>query len=190
MSIRYTVSGGLTRRTVLTGLAALGGLSATPPALAAYNSGKGDFRSLRLVNSRTGERVSTVYWVDGQYIPEALDAFNYILRDWRAERATSMDPRIIDILAATHNLLDCGEPFDIVSGFRTQGTNAMLRRRSRGVAKKSYHTRGMAVDIALKSRSVEQISGAGKALSAGGVGRYTRSKFVHLDSGPVRDWGR
>ncbi|MEM7499705.1 MAG: DUF882 domain-containing protein [Pseudomonadota bacterium] len=172
------------------GVATVGAGAVTRPALAAYNSGKGDFRSLRLVNSRTGERVASVYWVEGQYIPEALDAFNYILRDWRAEQVTRMDARVIDILAATHNLLDSREPFDIVSGYRTQGTNALLRSRGRGVAKKSYHTRGMAVDIALKSRSVEQISGAGLALSAGGVGRYTRSKFVHLDSGPVRDWGR
>ncbi|MEO0428976.1 MAG: DUF882 domain-containing protein [Pseudomonadota bacterium] len=189
MGIRHFASGGLTRRIVLTGLLATGASAATP-ALAAYNSGRGDFRSLRLINSRTGEKVSSVYWVEGRYVLEALEAFNQILRDWRAEQATSMDPRVIDILAATHNLLDCREPFDIVSGYRTPGTNAFLRRRSRGVAKKSYHTRGMAVDIALKSRSVEQISGAGRALSAGGVGRYTRSKFVHLDSGPVRDWGR
>jgi uncharacterized protein YcbK (DUF882 family) len=142
------------------------------------------------VNSRLGESVSSVFWVEGEYIPEALEAFDHILRDWRAEAATRMDHRVIDILAATHALLDCDEPFDIVSGYRTAGTNAMLRSRSRGVAKRSFHVRGMAVDVAMKSRSVRQISGAGLSVAAGGVGRYSRAKFVHLDSGPVRDWGR
>ena len=66
----------------------------------------------------------------------------------------------------------------------------MLRRRSRAVAKNSYHIKGMAVDIAMRTRSVRQISRAGLSLGAGGVGRYTRRQFVHLDSGPVRKWGR
>ncbi|MEM7528098.1 MAG: DUF882 domain-containing protein [Pseudomonadota bacterium] len=145
---------------------------------------------MRLVNWRTGEKVSSVYWVDGDYIPEALQAFDYILRDWRAEQTTHMDRGVIDILSATHSLLDTSEPFEIVSGFRTASTNAKLRRRSRGVAKKSYHVKGMAVDIALKSRSVWEIARAGASLNAGGVGRYSRASFVHLDSGPVRDWGR
>lgn len=190
MTDSRTARGGLSRRRFLNGIAATGlaavHLRATE-TLAATNSA---FRSLRLVNSRTSESVSTLYWIEGEYIPEALDAFNYILRDWRAEAATRMDRRVIDILAATQKLLDCPEPFEIVSGYRTAQTNAMLRRKGRGVAKKSYHTRGMAVDIALKTRSVGQISRAGLSLGAGGVGRYSRAKFVHLDSGPVRDWGR
>ena len=113
-----------------------------------------------------------------------------ILRDWREEKVMRIDPRTIDIMAATHNLLDCTEPFEIVSGYRSRKTNAMLRRRSRGVARNSYHTKGMAVDLAMKTRSVRQIAGAALSLKAGGVGRYSRAKFTHLDSGPLRDWGR
>ncbi len=160
---------------------------ASAPALL---KGAGDFRSLSLVNDRTDERLNTVYWADGEYIPDALEAFNHILRDWREDLAIQMDPRAIDILSATQGLLECDEPFQVVSGYRTHKTNDMLRRRSRGVARNSYHIKGMAVDIAMRTRSVRQISRAGLSLGAGGVGRYSRSQFVHLDSGPVRKWGR
>lgn len=181
-----------TRRAVLGGLVSLSALAAAP-ALASAPSllkGAGQFRKLAMVNNRTGEWIDTVYWADGGYIPEALEALNLILRDWRQDEACRMDSRVIDILAATHALLECSEPFEVVSGYRTPATNALLRRRSRGVAKNSYHIKGMAVDITLKSRSVAQISQAGLSLGAGGVGRYSRSEFVHLDCGPVRDWGR
>ena len=180
-----------TRRALLGGLITLTGLAAAP-ALAsapAVLRGAGDFRKLALVNDRTGEWLDTVYWADGDYIPDALGAVNHILRDWREDKARDMDPRVIDILAATHRMLESSEPFDIISGYRTPATNAMLRGRSKGVAKNSYHIKGMAVDVTMKNRSVAQISGAGLELSAGGVGRYTRSDFVHLDCGPVRKWG-
>lgn len=160
---------------------------ASAPALL---SGAGDYRSIALNNSRTGEWVNTVYWVEGEYIPDALEAVNYLLRDWREDETCRMDPRTIDILSAAHHLLDCTEPFQVISGYRTPKTNAMLRGRSKQVAGNSYHIKGMAVDITLKTRSVNQITRAGLSLGAGGVGKYTRSQFVHLDSGPVRKWGR
>ncbi|HUF86415.1 MAG TPA: DUF882 domain-containing protein [Thermohalobaculum sp.] len=181
----------MTRRALLGGLASLSAVAAAP-ALAsapAVLRGAGQFRKLAMVNDRTGEWLDTIYWADGGYIPEALKAVNHILRDWREDRARDMDPRLIDILAATHAKLECAEPFEVVSGYRTPQTNALLRRRSKAVAKNSYHIKGMAVDISMKSRSVAQISRAGLSLGAGGVGRYSRSEFVHLDCGPVRDWG-
>ncbi|MEL7471163.1 MAG: DUF882 domain-containing protein, partial [Pseudomonadota bacterium] len=101
-----------------------------------------------------------------------------------------IDAKTVDIMAATHNLLDCSEPFEIISGYRSPQTNAMLRSRSRGVARKSYHMKGMACDLTLQTRSVWQVSSAAKSLGAGGVGRYRRSNFTHIDSGPSRDWGR
>lgn len=183
---------GISRRALLGGLTALAA-NAAVPAFAnapAILSGSGNYRSLALVNDRTGEKVNSVYWVEGEYIPEALEAFNHILRDWRRDKVCRMDPRTIDILSATHSLLDATEPFKVVSGYRTRETNALLRKYSRGVASNSYHIKGMAVDITLASRSVSQITRAGLSLSAGGVGKYSRSQFVHLDSGPVRRWGR
>ncbi len=181
----------LSRRTLLqNGAAGLAGLAGGLLAAPALARGKGNFRALTLVNHRTAEKLNSVYWVDGEYIPEAMEAFNYILRDWRENVSINIDPKVLDIMAATHNLLDCSEPFQVVSGYRSPKTNAMLRSRSRGVARNSYHTRGMAVDLTLDSRSVGQMASAAQSLSAGGVGRYSRSKFTHVDSGPIRDWGR
>ena len=181
----------LSRRAVLGGLA--GGLSAVTTGLIsapAIARGAGNFRALSLVNHRTAEKLNSVYWVEGDYIPEALEAFNYILRDWREELVTQIDPKVIDIMAATHNLLETSEPFQVVSGYRSPKTNAALRRKSRGVARNSYHTRGMAIDLTLDDRTARNIASAAKSLGAGGVGTYSRSKFTHVDSGPVRDWGR
>lgn len=182
----------VSRRTLLTGLAGMAAMAASP-ALAsapALLKGAGDFRSLNVVNGRTGEWLNTVYWIDGEYVPEALQAVNQIMRDWREDLVHKIDPRTIDILSATHHLLECTEPFAIVSGYRTSKTNALLRRRSKAVARNSYHVKGMAADIQMSTRSVQQISRAGLSLHAGGVGTYSRSEFVHLDSGPVREWGR
>ena len=180
----------MSRRAFLGGAA---GLVAASPALAAAPAilrGAGNFRALSLVNGHTAERLNTVYWIDGQYVPEALEAFNYILRDWRENLVMRIDPRTIDIMAATHGMLDCREPFEVVSGYRSPKTNAMLRGSGGGVAKNSYHMKGMAVDIACSARSVAQVASAAKSLGAGGVGRYSRSAFTHVDSGPVRQWGR
>ena len=175
-------------------MGSLAGIAATAaaPAFAkapAILTGAGDYRSLALINERTGEKNNSVYWVEGKYIHEALEAFNHILRDWRQNKACRMDPRALDILSATHHLLDSSEAFKVISGYRTRETNALLRKRSKAVASSSYHIKGMAIDITLGSRSVSQIPRAGLSLSAGGVGKYSRSNFVHLDSGPVRRWG-
>ncbi|MGF1444929.1 MAG: YcbK family protein [Pikeienuella sp.] len=176
----------VSRRFVLGGLAGL----ALTPAAPAIAKGAGDFRSVNLVNNRTGEWINTVYWVEGAYIDEALGAISHLMRDWRAEQKHPIAPATIDIIAATHRLLECSEPFEVISGYRTPQTNAMLRRKSRGVARNSYHVKAMAVDLTLHSRTPRQIAGAAKSLTAGGVGTYSRAEFVHLDSGPVRDWGR
>ncbi len=186
------IQSAVTRRALLGGLTTLTAIAAVPAfaSTPALLKGAGDFRSLSLVSDKTGESLNTVYWAEGEYIPDALEAVNHIMRDWREDLVFQMDPHAIDILSATQRLLDSGEPFQVVSGYRTRKTNAMLRRRSRAVAKNSYHIKGMAVDIAMKTRSVSQISRAGLSLGAGGVGRYSRSQFVHLDSGPVRKWGR
>jgi uncharacterized protein YcbK (DUF882 family) len=180
-----------TRRVVVCGLASFAAMTTAPAAASApaIVKGAGNFRSLHLVNARTGEWLRTVYWVEGEYVGEALQAINDIMRDWREDRVHEIAPRTIDILSATYRLLDCAEPYHLVSGYRCPKTNAMLRHQSKGVARNSYHVKGMAADIQLKTRSAAQISRAGLSLRAGGVGTYSRSKFVHLDSGPVRAWG-
>ncbi len=89
-----------------------------------------------------------------------------------------------------HNLLNIDEPYMMLSGYRSPATNGMLRSRSRGVAKNSLHMVGQAADLRWASRSVNQMAKAASACRAGGVGRYSGSNFVHMDCGPVRNWGR
>jgi len=184
-------STGFTRRGLLGAFAATALVAAPTYANAAgLLRGAGDIRRIRLYSGRTGEKMDTIYWIEGEYIPEVLKEINYFMRDWRTDQTKSMDARTVDIMAAAHNLLDVHEPYMLLSGYRSPQTNAMLRSRSRGVAKNSLHMKGQAADLRLKSRSVSQMASAAAACSAGGVGRYSKSNFVHMDCGVVRSWGR
>ncbi|MDQ1899250.1 DUF882 domain-containing protein [Paracoccus sp. WLY502] len=151
--------------------------------------GAGDMRRIRMYSGRTGESLDTVYWVDGKYIREALNEINIFMRDWRTGEAIGIDPRTVDVAAASHRLLQTNEPYMMLSGYRSPRTNAMLRRSSAGVARNSLHMVGKAADLRLKSRSVGQMYNAAMSCRAGGVGKYSRSNFVHMDCGPVRTWG-
>ena len=150
--------------------------------------GAGDIRRIRMYSGRTGESLDTIYWIDGDYIKEALSEVNQFMRDWRTDGVKVIGPQTIDILAASHRLLDVSEPYLMLSGYRSPKTNAMLRSRSRGVAKNSLHMHGQAADLRLKSRNVQQMAQAAAANASGGVGIYRRANFVHMDSGPVRSW--
>ena len=152
--------------------------------------GGGDIRRLTMYSGRTGESIDMIYWIDGEYIRPALDEISYFMRDWRNDQVHDIDPRTIDIMTAAHNLMETNEPYTVLSGYRSPETNAMLRSRSSGVARNSLHMRGEAADLRLTSRSVSQMYQAARACSAGGVGRYSGSGFVHMDCGPVRSWGR
>lgn len=182
---------GFTRRGVLQAFAATA-LTAAPTMSKAFslNRGAGDIRSLSMYSGRTGESINTIYWIDGKYIDEAMKEISRFMRDWRTNEVKMIDTRTIDIMAASHNLLDTNEPYMMLSGYRTPQTNAMLRNRSSRVARNSLHMKGQAADLRLKSRSVGQIFRAATACNGGGVGRYSRSNFVHMDCGDVRTWGR
>ena len=181
---------GFTRRGLLAAFAATA-VTAAPTCSNAFGflRGAGDIRRLRMYSGRTGETLDTIYWIEGEYIPEALNEITYFMRDWRSDKTKEIDPRTLDIAAAAHRLLDVGEPYMLLSGYRTPQTNAMLRSSSRGVARNSLHMRGQAADLRLRSRSVSQIYRAASACEAGGVGKYSRSNFVHMDCGPIRTWG-
>lgn len=184
-------STGITRRGVLAAFAATAVTAApTFTSAAGFLRGAGDIRRLRMASPRTGERIDTIYWIEGDYIAEALNEITLFMRDWRTDQTRVIDRRTIDIMAASHNLLDATEPYTLLSGYRSPQTNDMLRRRSGGVAKNSRHLIGEAADLRLGSRSVEQVYRAAVACKGGGVGRYSRSNFVHMDCGPVRSWGR
>jgi len=180
----------ITRRGVLRAFAATTLVAAPTYANAAgFLRGAGDVRRLRMYSGRTGEHLDTIYWIEGKYIKDAVKEINHFMRDWREDAVKNMDIRNFDIITAAHNLLDTTEPYLLLSGYRTPKTNAMLRSRSRGVAKSSLHMKGQATDLRLKSRSVSQIYNAGMSCGAGGVGKYSRSNFVHMDCGVVRTWG-
>jgi uncharacterized protein YcbK (DUF882 family) len=142
-----------------------------------------------MYSPRTGERLDMIYWIEGKYIKDGVAEINHFMRDWRTGQTRDIDLRTIDILAASHNLLDANEPYMLLSGYRSPQTNAMLRARSRGVARNSLHVQGQAADVRLASRSVGQMARAAAQCRAGGVGMYSRSNFVHMDCGEVRSWG-
>jgi uncharacterized protein YcbK (DUF882 family) len=151
--------------------------------------GAGDIRRISMYSGRTGESINTIYWLEGEYIPEVLKEINHFMRDWRSGDTVRMDARTVDIMAASHRLMDVSEPYMLLSGYRSPATNAMLRSQSGGVARNSLHLKGQAADLRLESRSVGQMARAAATCAAGGVGRYSRSNFVHMDCGPVRSWG-
>ncbi|MDO5705311.1 MAG: DUF882 domain-containing protein [Paracoccus sp. (in: a-proteobacteria)] len=175
----------------------LGAFAATTVAAApvmanafGFLRGAGDMRRIKMYSGRTGESVDVVYWVDGKYIREALNEVNIFMRDWRTGQAIGIDPRTIDIASASARLMQTNEPYMMLSGYRSPQTNNMLRRTmGGGVARNSLHMVGKAADMRMKSRSVNQIYRAAVACGAGGVGKYSRSNFVHMDCGQVRQWG-
>ena len=179
-------------RRALLGAFAATTISAAPTfsKAAGFLRGSGDIRRLKMYSARTGEKLDMIYWIEGNYIKDAVKEVTWFMRDWRNNQVKNIDMRTIDIMAASHNLLDVKEPYMLLSGYRSPQTNAMLRSRSRGVAKNSLHMRGEAADLRLASRSVGQMARAAQSCRAGGVGQYSGSNFVHMDCGPVRSWGR
>ena len=150
----------------------------------------GDLRRINIYNPRTDERLDAIYYTHGEYIPGVMAEVDRVLRDFRTNEMHQIDPRAVDIVSATQYMIGHDRPFSVISGFRSRRTNDALRRRSSGVAKNSYHLRGMAMDLRMKGVSADTVANIGERLAAGGVGRYSSSNFVHLDSGPFRQWGR
>ncbi|WP_298566691.1 DUF882 domain-containing protein [uncultured Aliiroseovarius sp.] len=181
----------LTRRGLLGAFTATA-VTATPfyANAAGFLRGGGDVRRIAMHSGRTGETINMIYWIEGKYIKDALKEVNHFMRDWRTDQAIKIDTRTIDIMAAAHGLMDVREPYLMLSGYRSPKTNAMLRSRSRGVAKNSLHMKGQAADLRLSSRSVNQMFKAAVACNGGGVGKYSGSNFVHMDCGVIRSWGR
>lgn len=181
----------ITRRGLLGAFAATA-LVATPTYANAtgFLRGAGDIRRLKMYSRRTGESLDVIYWIEGDYIKDALTEVNWFMRDWRRDESRAIDTRTVDIIAATQQLLNTSTPFLMLSGYRTAETNALLRKRSRSVAKKSLHIKGQAADLRMQGKSVRQVARAAASCAAGGVGRYSRSNFVHIDCGEKRLWGR
>jgi len=175
-----------TRRDFLSyALTAVAALTALPRSGLAIPSTR---RQLALHDPRSLARLEVEYWVEGWYNPDALAQISYFMRDRRNDQVIDIDPGLIDILYAIWQRTGAGEPLHIVSGYRSPQTNAWLAATRRGVARNSYHMYGQAADIALPNFSIAGLREIALSLQAGGVGYYPRSEFVHVDTGPVRDW--
>ena len=145
-------------------------------------------RKLSFYQTHTGETLSATYWQNGLYDTRALGELNYILRDFVNGEEMPIDRRLLDLLTDLHRQLGSHAPFEIVSAYRSPSTNAMLRARSDGVAKNSYHLKAMAIDVRLKDVPLDRLHQVEVDMKQGGVGVYRQSDFVHIDVGPVRYW--
>jgi uncharacterized protein YcbK (DUF882 family) len=152
----------------------------------------GETRTLEIFHTHTKESATITYKRNGQFDREGLEKLNWILRDWRRDEPTSMDPRLFDIVWEVRREVGSQEPLNIVSAYRAPETNAMLRRRSRTVAKHSQHMLGKAMDFFLPDVEMAKVREIALRLQRGGVGYYPTAfnPFVHLDAGSVRHWPR
>lgn len=151
-------------------------------------------RRLKFHHLHTAEDLDVVYWEDGRYVWNSLQAVNRLLRDFRSLEVHPIDVRLLDILFTLQALTGSKEPYRIISAFRSPETNQMLSDQSATtngatqVAKKSLHMEGKAMDVRLNDVSLTGFRDAALALQGGGVGYYADSAFVHVDIGPVRTW--
>ena len=147
-----------------------------------------DIRKASIHNLHTGEMLDAVYWENGAYVPGALAEAMRVMRDWRNGDEHAMDPRLFDVLHAIQSRLEVKTPFQLISGYRSPQTNAMLHAESGQVASKSQHLLGRASDIRIEGVELANLHKAALSLKAGGVGFYPVSNFVHVDVGAVRQW--
>ena len=152
----------------------------------------GDTRTLSLHHIHTDEDITITYKRDGRYDEEALKKLDRFVRDWRKDEEIHMDPRLFDVIWEVSREVGGDKVIHVVCGYRSPATNAMLRRRSSGVAQFSQHMLGKAMDFYIPGASLEELREAGLRLQRGGVGYYpsSGSPFVHLDVGSVRHWPR
>jgi uncharacterized protein YcbK (DUF882 family) len=145
-------------------------------------------KELFFYNVYTREHLNVEYWRDGMYLPEGLADINHIFRDVHSGTEKAIDINLLDLLFEIKEQIKSGEPYTIMSGYRTPKTNEFLRMRRKGVAKNSLHMYGKAVDIRIPGYSLRGIRRVAMKLRAGGIGYYPRLKFLHLDVGDVRYW--
>ncbi len=168
--------------------AGVAGLVLGQPISALASTRNASERKLSLVHLHTGENLSCAYWHNGGYVRDSLSDINKLLRDHRSGEQTAIDPKLLDIVWSLWARSGANRPIEVFSGYRSPATNKMLRQRSRGVARRSYHMQGQAVDIKIPGLTTRQLVHLAKDLGKGGVGYYPRSGFVHVDTGPVRYW--
>lgn len=183
----------LARRRVLKNLG-IGVLALAPgaralAAAAAEPAGAATARQLSFVHTHTGEELSVTYFQGGRYVPAALTRLNELLRDFRTEDVHPIDPQLLDRLHSLQCATGCNGAFEVISAYRSPVTNAGLAGRSSGVADKSLHIEGKAIDVRLPGVATRKLALLARQQQQGGVGFYRVSDFVHVDTGRTRIWG-
>lgn len=145
-------------------------------------------RTLRLYNTHTGESLRSIFWAEGQFVPDALKDINKLLRDHRNNTISQIDPQLLMLLDRVSAKFGGSDVLHVISGYRSPESNRKLAAASGGVAKHSMHLEGKAIDIRLPGRDLAQLHKAALAVRGGGVGYYPSSQFVHMDTGRVRTW--
>lgn len=161
---------------------------ATTQGIVSDNPSTAESRLLRFVHTHTGETLSARYFDGGAYDEACLRDVNHLLRDFRTNETHVIDPPLLDVLYQLQLRANHDDAFEIISGYRSPATNAMLRRQSHGVAEHSQHLLGKAIDIRLAGYSTRNLAEHARSLALGGVGFYPNLDFVHVDTGRVRFW--
>jgi uncharacterized protein YcbK (DUF882 family) len=164
--------------------ATLGVLAALPARAAVIDRP----RRLQFVHTHTGETLTAEYFNGSGYSVSCLAAVDHLLRDFRTGESHRIDPNLLDILNDLQTLANQHSTFEVISGYRSPATNAMLRRSSTGVAEHSQHLLGKAIDVRLTGYATDRLGEYARSLARGGVGFYARSDFIHIDTGSVRFW--
>lgn len=151
-------------------------------------AGAAQIRSLALTNTHTAEKLRLSYFTAGQYVGEALQRLDHVFRDHRSGEVHPIDRQLFDRLHQLAALAGCEPEYEIISGYRSPASNELLRSGSTGVAKKSLHMQGKAIDVRLRGVPCSRLRDLALQLQVGGVGYYPKSAFVHLDTGRVRSW--
>jgi uncharacterized protein YcbK (DUF882 family) len=145
-------------------------------------------RTLRLYNTHTGESLRSMFWAEGQFIPDALQDINKLLRDHRNDKIAPMDPQLLILLDKVSAQFGSQNVLHVISGYRSPESNAKLHESSDGVAKHSLHMEGKAIDVRMPGQNLANLRKVAMAARAGGVGYYPDSQFVHMDTGRLRYW--
>ena len=143
---------------------------------------------LFIKNHRTGDVFNDVVKHGSLIFDDAYAELDHLMRDWRRDEVIPMDRALIDLLLAVQSEVGHAEPITLISGYRSKSTNDMLRRRIRKVAKNSYHIKGMAIDFRVEGVRTSTLNKVALSKKSGGVGYYRSRGFIHLDTGPIRQW--
>lgn len=153
-----------------------------------FAAGFTDSKELSFLHTHTGERLNVAFFDGGKFVPDALEAVNHFLRDFRNDQVHPIDPELLATLYDLRRATDSTGEYQVISGYRSIETNEGLRKNSRGVAKHSLHLEGKAIDVRLDGVDLARLRDAALSMERGGVGYYRKSDFVHIDTGRVRSW--